>query len=350
MAASLPAAALEPKVTTVVEGLEYPWSLAFLPDGSMLVTERGGDLHRVVDGKVSEPIAGVPEPYVLSQGGLFDVVLHPNFAENNLVYLTWAGGTPEANATHVGRGRLEGNALKDFEIIFAVDRKKDTAVHYGGRLAFLADGTFVVTTGDGFDYREEAQNLKNHIGSTIRLNDDGSVPADNPYVGDPDANDEIWTHGHRNPQGLVFDSVSGALYSTEHGPAGGDELNLIEPGKNYGWPIITYGRDYSGAAISPWTERPGLEQPLTYWVPSIATSGLAIYHGDVFPEWEGDLFVGALVEKSIRRVDMEDGKAGEQEILLQDLGERIRDIRLGPDGHLYVLTDSEEGRILRLGR
>ncbi len=342
------AEAAEPKLTTVAEGLDFPWSLAFLPDGAMLVTERSGQLRRIDGGVVSEPIAGVPEVYVESQGGLFDVVLHPDYETNHLIYLTYAGGTPEANATHVARARYDGTALHDLEVIFSVDRKKDTPVHYGGRLAFLADGTFVVTTGDGFDYREQAQNLGNHLGSTIRLNDDGSVPADNPYVGDDKARDEIWTNGHRNPQGLVLDPVTGGLYLHEHGPKGGDELNLIEPGKNYGWPVITYGRDYSGAAITPWTERPGLEQPMIHWTPSVGPSGLAIYYGDKFPEWQGDLFVGTLVEHSLRRVDLEDGKVVGQEILLSDLGERIRDVRTGPDGSLYILTDSDEGRVIRL--
>lgn len=342
------AEAAGPKLTTVAEGLDFPWSLAFLPDGAMLVTERSGQLRRIDGGVVSEPIPGVPQVYVESQGGLFDVVLHPDYETNHLIYLTYAGGTPEANATHVARARYDGTSLQDVEVIFSVDRKKDTPVHYGGRLAFLADGTFVVTTGDGFDYREQAQNLGNHLGSTIRLNDDGSVPADNPYVGDDNARDEIWTNGHRNPQGLVLDPVTGGLYLHEHGPKGGDELNLIEPGKNYGWPVITYGRDYSGAAITPWTERPGLEQPMIHWTPSVAPSGLAIYYGDKFPEWQGDLFVGTLVEHSLRRVDLEDGKVVGQEILLSDLDERIRDVRLGPDGSLYILTDSEEGRVIRL--
>lgn len=342
------AEAVEPKLTTVAEGLDFPWSLAFLPDGAMLVTERSGQLRRIENGVVSAPIPGVPEVYVESQGGLFDVVLHPDYVNNNLIYLTYAGGTPEANATHVARARYDGASLVDLEVIFSVDRKKDTPVHYGGRLAFLADGTFVVTTGDGFDYREQAQNLGNHLGSTIRLNDDGSIPDDNPYVGNEKARDEIWTSGHRNPQGLTLDPLTGALYLHEHGPKGGDELNLIEPGKNYGWPVITYGRDYSGAAITPWTEKEGLEQPMAYWVPSVGPSGLAIYYGDKFPDWQGDLFIGTLVEHSLRRIDLENGKVVGQEILLSDLDVRIRDVRTGPDGSLYVLTDSEEGKVIRL--
>jgi glucose/arabinose dehydrogenase len=335
-------------VTTVAEGLDFPWSLAFLPDGSMLVTERSGQLRRVTDGQVSDPISGVPEVYARSQGGLFDVVLHPDFANNNTVYLTYAGGTRKSNATHLARAQLVGNDLENFEVLFVVDRKKDTAAHFGGRLAFLKDGTMLLTTGDGFDYREQAQNLGNHLGSTIRLNDDGSVPDDNPFVGQEGVQPEIWTYGHRSPQGLTVDPATGTVYETEHGPKGGDEVNILIAGNNYGWPVITYGRDYSGARISPFTEMDGLEQPLVDWTPSIAPSGLALYTGDLFPEWKGDLFAGALLERTVHRIDLEDGAVIGQEILLEELGERIRDVRDGPDGYIYILTDSPEGRILRL--
>jgi glucose/arabinose dehydrogenase len=335
-------------VTTVAEGLDFPWSLAFLPDGSMLVTERSGQLRRVTDGQVSDPISGVPEVYARSQGGLFDVVLHPDFANNNTVYLTYAGGTRKSNATHLARAQLVGNDLENFEVLFVVDRKKDTAAHFGGRLAFLKDGTMLLTTGDGFDYREQAQNLGNHLGSTIRLNDDGSVPDDNPFVGQEAVQSEIWTYGHRSPQGLTVDPATGTVYETEHGPKGGDEVNILIAGNNYGWPVITYGRDYSGARISPFTEMDGLEQPLVDWTPSIAPSGLALYTGDLFPKWKGDLFAGALLERTVHRIDLEDGAVIGQEILLEELGERIRDVRDGPDGYIYILTDSPEGRILRL--
>jgi glucose/arabinose dehydrogenase len=337
------------KVTTVAEGLDHPWCLAFLPDGSMLVTERGGRLSYVRDGKLDpKNIEGVPEPYVRSQGGLFDVVLHPDFANNNTIYLTYAGGDRGSNATHVARGQLNGYSIDKLEVIFAVDRKKDTPVHYGGRMMFLPDGTFLLTTGDGFDFREQAQILSNHLGVVVRLNDDGGVPDDNPFVGQADAKPEIWSFGHRNPQGIAIFESTGVVYTHEHGPRGGDELNLMKPGANYGWPAITYGLDYSGARISPFTELKGMEQPDVYWVPSIGPSGLAAYEGDQFPNWKGDLFVGALVEKSVRRVDLENGKVLEEEILFQELDHRIRDVRAGPDGYLYLLTDETDGEILRI--
>lgn len=334
------AEAAEFKVTTLVEGLDFPWSLAFLSDGSMLFTERSGQLRRFSNGEVSESISGVPEVYVRSQGGLFDVVLHPDFETNNTLYLTYAAGTRKSNATTLARATLKGMALENVEVLFEVDRKKTTAAHYGGRLIFLNDGTMLLTVGDGFDLREQAQNLSNHIGSTIRLNDDGTVPEDNPYVGQDGARPEIWSHGHRSPQGLTIDRANDIIYQTEHGPRGGDEVNRLEVGKNYGWPIITYGRDYSGAQITPFKKKEGLEQPLVDWTPSIAPSGLAFYTGDLFPEWKGDLFAGALKERTVHRIDLEGGEVVGEEVLLEDLGYRIRDVRDGPDGHLYVLTDS----------
>ncbi len=337
------------QTTTIAENLAYPWCLAFLPDGNMLVTERDGNL-RIIRNNVLDPnpISGVPETYVEDQGGLFDVVLHPNFLENHMIYLTYAHGTPEDNHTRVARARLDGNSLQELEVIFESKVEKSTAVHYGGRMTFLDDGTFLLTIGDGFNYREQAQVLSNHFGTIVRLNDDGSVPEDNPFVGQPDALPEIWSYGHRNEQGLVFDPVSGRVYENEHGPQGGDELNLIEKGKNYGWPIITYGIDYSGAKITPYTEYEGMEQPLIDWTPSLAVSGLDVYNGDLFPTWKGDLFASTLVERSVRRIDLEDGEVVGQEVLFAELEERIRDVRTGPDGALYLLIDSPEGYILRV--
>jgi glucose/arabinose dehydrogenase len=331
------------QVIEIAKGLDHPWSMAFLPDGSMLVTERvGGSL-------LPQPIAGVPTVHTGSQAGLFDIVLHPNFAQNNIVYLTYAAGTKAANGTQVARARFDGSTLQDLKVIFTAMPLKDTDNHYGGRMAFLPDGTFALTIGEGFEYREKAQDLSSDLGKIVRLNEDGSVPRDNPFIGRPSVRPEIYTWGHRNAQGLIYDAQSARLYETEHGPRGGDELNIIVASRNYGWPVITYGMDYSGAYVSPYTQRPGLEQPVIYWTPSIAPSGLAMYRGDKFPAWQGDLFVGALAFRHLRRVHLDErGNVVDQEQLLNDLHWRIRDVRAAPDGYLYVCTDESDGRVLRL--
>jgi glucose/arabinose dehydrogenase len=334
----------------IAKGLDHPWSMAFLPDGSMLVTERVGRLRMIQGGALqAQAIAGVPPVHTGSQAGLFDIVLHPNFAQNQLVYLTYAAGTKSANGTQVARARFDGTALRDLQVIFKALPLKDTDNHYGGRMAFLPDGTFALTIGEGFEYREKAQDLGSDLGKIVRLKDDGSVPQDNPFIGRAGVRPEIYTWGHRNEQGLVYDARNARLWETEHGPRGGDELNLIVPHRNYGWPLITYGMDYSGAYVSPYTQRPGLEQPVIYWTPSIAPSGLTIYRGDKFPAWDGDLFVGALAFKHLRRVHLDaQGKVVSQEQLLNDKGWRIRDVRVSPDGYLYVCTDEPDGRVLRL--
>jgi glucose/arabinose dehydrogenase len=338
------------KVVEIAKGLDHPWSMAFLPNGSMLVTERVGRLRLIQGGSLEpKPIAGVPPVHTGGQAGLFDIVLHPHFAENSLVYLTYAAGTKAANGTQVARARFDGSALQDLQVIFKASPLKDTDAHYGARMAFLPDGTFALTIGEGFEYREKAQDLTSDLGKIVRLNDDGSVPQDNPYVAQASVRPEIYTWGHRNEQGLAFDSESGRLYETEHGPRGGDELNIIVARRNYGWPVITYGMDYSGAYVSPYTQRPGLEQPVIYWTPSIAPSGLAMYRGDKFPAWRGDLFVGALAFKHLRRIHLDErGNVIDQEQLLNDLNSRIRDVRSAPDGYLYVCTDETDGRVLRL--
>jgi glucose/arabinose dehydrogenase len=339
------------RLVTVAEGLELPWGLAFLPDGELLVTERPGRLRRVgADGRVSEPLAGVPEVYFRGQGGLLDLVLHPAFADNHLVYLSYAHGGPSGNATRVLRARVGEAGLENPTVIFTAEPSKDTPQHYAGTMAFLGDGTLLVSIGDGFDYREHAQDLRSLLGKTVRLNDDGSVPQDNPFTGRADASAAVWTYGHRNAQGLAVDPATGVVYQHEHGPRGGDELNVLRAGLNYGWPAITFGMDYSGAYVSPYTEWPGMEQPLMYWVPSIAPSGLAIYRGDVFPEWQGDLFVGALVDREVRRIDLVGGQVAGEQALFGELGERIRNVKAAPDGYLYLVTDSEQGRILRVER
>jgi len=338
------------KVTEIAKGLDHPWSMAFLPDGSILVTERVGRL-RLIKGSslLPQPIAGVPAVHTGSQAGLFDIVLHPNFPQNNIVYLTYAAGTAAANGTQVARARFDGAGLQDLKVIFAAMPLKATDNHYGGRMAFLPDGTFVLSIGEGFEYREKAQDLSSDLGKIVRLNEDGSVPRDNPFIGQPSVRPEIYTWGHRNPQGLAFDAQSGRIYETEHGPRGGDELNIIVAHKNYGWPVITYGMDYSGAYVSPYTERAGLEQPVIYWTPSIAPSGLAVYRGSRFPAWQGDLFAGALAFKHLRRIHLDEhGNVVDQEQLLNDLHWRIRDVRAAPDGYLYVCTDEADGRVLRL--
>jgi glucose/arabinose dehydrogenase len=338
------------KVTEIAKGLDHPWSMAFLPDGSMLVTERRGQLRLIKGGLLQpQPIGGVPAVHTGGQAGLFDIVLHPNFAQNNIVYLTYAAGTAAANGTEVARARFDGIMLQDLHVIFKAAPLKDTDNHYGGRMAFLPDGTFALTIGEGFEYREKAQDLTSDLGKIVRLNEDGSVPQDNPFIGQAGVRPEIYTWGHRNEQGLIFDAQSGLLYETEHGPRGGDELNIIVAHKNYGWPVITYGMDYSGAYVSPYTQRPGLEQPVIYWTPSIAPSGLAMYRGERFPAWKGDLFVGALAFRHLRRVHLDErGNVVNQEELLNDLRRRIRDVRAAPDGYLYVCTDEADGRVLRL--
>ena len=339
------------QATTVAEGLEHPWGLAFLPEGTMLVTEHPGRLRRVGSGgTLSEPLTGVPEVYYRGQGGLLDIVLHPDFVSNRLVYLSYSHGDASANATRIARGTLGDEGLDGVEVIFTTEPTKDTPQHYGGAMTFLPDGTLLLTTGDGFDYREEAQNLGSMLGKTLRLTADGGIPEDNPFVGKGGVAAAIWTYGHRNPQGLAVDASTGRVYLHEHGPRGGDELNLLLPGRNYGWPAVTHGKDYSGAYVSPFAELPGMEKPLMHWTPSIAPSGLALYQDDAFPEWQGDLFAGALVDRELRRVDLEDGAVAGEQSLLSELGERVRYVEVGPDGHLYLLTDSEEGRVLRVDR
>jgi glucose/arabinose dehydrogenase len=293
-------------------------------------------------------IEGTPATYVAGQGGYFDVVLDPEFATNRLVYLAYAEGTKRANRTAVMRARLEGDEFVETEVILRVEPDKNTAHHYGGRLAFLPDGTLLVTTGEGFTFRDQAQDLDSQFGKVLRINTDGSVPPDNPFAERGGRAAKIWSYGHRNPQGLAVDPVSGTVWLHEHGPRGGDEVNRIEPGRNYGWPAITYGVDYSGAQISPYTEYPGMEQPVTYWDPSIAPSGLAVYRGDAFPAWRGNLFVGALKDRDVRRLAIENGAVVAEETLFEALGERIRDVRAGPDGFLYLLTDSSDGRLVRV--
>jgi len=334
---------------TVAENLNFPWSIAFTPEGDYLVAMRSGVVRRIsAGGEVSPALEGLPASYVLSQGGYFDITLDPGFTDNQRIYLSFAYGTPELNGTRIVTGRLNGNRVEHVTPIFTVSPLKDTAVHYGGKMLFLPDGTLVMTTGDGFEYREAAQDTFNLMGKIIRINSDGSIPAGNPYASNGLGNAAVWSYGHRNPQGLVLDKMSGHLYSHEHGAKGGDELNLIKPDTNYGWPAVTKGVNYSGAYVSPLRSAPGIEEPLTYWDPSIGASGLAIYDGDAFPNWRGKLFIGALVDEEVRMLTLSDGRVVDEQAMFSEIGARIRDVRTGPDGMLYLLTDSEQGKVIRV--
>ena len=339
-------------VETVARGLERPWSLAFLPDGRMLVTERPGRLRLIGrGGAVSAPLEGVPAVAATGQGGLLDVILGPDFETSRLIYLSYAEpGEGGENGTAVARGRLssDGRRIEGLEVIFSQRPKIASRLHFGSRLAFGTDGTLYATTGERFGNRDMAQGLDNHLGKVIRINADGSVPADNPFVGRAGALPEIFSYGHRNPQGLTVHPVTGRLWLHEHGARGGDEINLPEAGKNYGWPVISYGVHYSGARIGEGTHKEGMEQPVYYWDPSIAPCGMAFYHRGAIPAWEGSLFVGALVGQHLIRLEIDGERVTGEERLLGDLDERFRDVRMGPDGHLYVLTDSDEGRLLRI--
>lgn len=337
------------KIETLAEGLDFPWSIAFLPNGDYLVALRVGEVRRIsASGEVGEPMTGLPDAYVASQGGYFDVMLDPDFASNQTIYLSFAHGTAAENGTRIIRGTLNGMAIENVQTLFTVSPLKDTPVHYGGKMIFLADGTLMMTTGDGFQYREAAQDRFSLLGKIIRINTDGSVPLDNPYADGSQGDPRVWSYGHRSPQGLVLDEATDIVYMHEHGAQGGDELNTILPTKNYGWPAVTKGVNYSGAYVSPLTSAPGIEEPLTYWVPSIAPSGLAIYDGAAFPRWQGDLFVGALVDQEVRHLKMEAGQIVSEVPMFTEINARIRDIRVGPDGFLYILTDSDSGKVLRV--
>jgi len=340
---------LAAKVTDVAVGLEHPWGMELLPDGRFLVTERPGRLRLVGrDGKLSEPLTGVPEVYARGQGGLLDVALSPGFAQDRLVYLSFAEAGAGGAGTAVARGRLGERGLEGTEVIWRQQPKVDGSYnHWGSRLAFRSDGTLFVTMGDRYVHRDRAQDLSTTIGKIVRINPDGSVPRDNPFVGRAGALPDIWSYGHRNVQAATLDS-RGELWTVEHGARGGDELNNPQPGKNYGWPVITYGMDYSGAQIGYGTSRPGMEQPVYYWDPVIAPSGSTFYSGTAFPEWRGDLLVGSLTPGGLVRLRIVNGRVTQEERYLAELRERIRDVREGPDGAIYLLTDSSRGRLLRV--
>ena len=340
------------KVETVAGGLVHPWSLAFLPDGSMLVTERPGRMRIATrDGKLTPPLAGVPEVFASNQGGLFDVILDRGFARNRTIYFSYAEPVQEGARTALARATLDAGAsprIAAVSVIFRQEGPLSTGGHFGGRIVQAEDDTLFLTLGEHFITRDEAQNLANDLGKIVRIAPDGSVPKDNPFVGRAGARPEIWSYGHRNPQGLAFNPASGKLWEHEHGPRGGDEVNIVEKGRNYGWPVIGYGIDYNGAKIHESTHKAGMEQPLKYWVPSIAPSGMAFYQGTLFPSWRGSLFVGALAGRMLVRLTVAGNKVTGEERLLQGLRERIRDVRNGPDGAIYLVTDNTAGRILRV--
>jgi glucose/arabinose dehydrogenase len=339
------------EVQTVASGLVNPWSLAFLPDGRMLVTERPGRMRIVKpEGKLSPPLKGVPEVWASGQGGLLDVIIDKSFAQNRTIYFCFAERTGDGGRTAIARAKLnDGNGrLDDVKIIFRQEGPLSSGSHYGCRIVQANDDNLFVTLGEHFTYRNEAQNLGNHLGKLIRIAPDGSVPNDNPFFGHQGARPEIWSYGHRNEQGLAINPASGDLWEIEHGPRGGDEVNIIGKGKNYGWPVIGYGIDYNGAKIHESTAKDGMEQPIKYWVPSIAPSGMTFYTAKLFPKWVGSLFTGALAGKMLVRLSLNGNTVTGEERLLQNLNERIRDVRQGPDGALWLLTDNSAGRILRV--
>ena len=337
------------RIVTLVRGLDHPWGLAFLPGGDFLVTERPGRLLRVDRTTFrARTVRGLPAIEAIGQGGLLDVILHPAFASNGLVYLSFTGADEDGVGTEVARGRLAGDALEEVEVIFRALPKSRGGRHFGSRLLFDADGRLLITLGERGD-RPRAQDIGDHAGSVIRINDDGSVPADNPFVTTPGARPEIYTYGNRNVQGIALDPDSGRIWAHEHGPQGGDEVNILASGRNYGWPVITYGRNYViGTKIGEGTHKQGMEQPLHYWTPSIAPSGMTLYTGNKFPAWRGNLFVGALKYRLLVRLEVRDQKIVHEERLLKDVLGRIRDVRTGPDGYIYVLTDHDDGVLARL--
>ncbi|MDH4149903.1 MAG: PQQ-dependent sugar dehydrogenase [Betaproteobacteria bacterium] len=342
------------RVVTLTKGLDHPWSIAFLPDGRMLVTERSGRLRIIGrDFKLDpKPVAGLPEIVAAGQGGLFDVVLHPQYADNGWIY--WAYNAPDGDlrvpgwGTALARGKLNGHTMTDVQVLFSMEPKTRGGQHFGGRIVFDRKGYVYLTLGDRGE-KERAQRLDDHAGSVIRLHDDGRVPADNPFVKNRNAKPEKFTIGNRNMQGAALHPVTGELWTQEHGPQGGDEVNVMRSGRNYGWPVITYGVNYGfGTKIGEGTAKPGMEQPLHHWVPSIAPSGMAFYTGDRFPNWKGSILIGALRDEMLVRLELDGEKIVREERMIKGMIGRIRDVRVGPDGFVYLLTDERDGVIVRL--
>jgi glucose/arabinose dehydrogenase len=336
------------RVVPVVTGLEHPWGMAFLPGGEIVITERPGRVRMVRDGVLdAEPIDGVPEVYARGQGGLLDVALDPEFASNRVIYLSYAAPGDGSNRTQVARATLGEGRLEDLKVIFTAEPPVDARKHFGSRLAFDRQGHLFITVGER-GQGDRAQDLGEDNGKVIRLNTDGSVPEDNPFTGVAGARPEIFSYGHRNPQGLAIHPQTGIPWLHEHGARGGDEVNVVRPGVNYGWPVITYGIDYSGAPIGEGTHKEGMAQPIHYWVPSISPSGMAFYDGEAFPEWRGDLFVGGLRAELLVRLELDGERVVAEERLLDGALGRIRDVEVGPDGFLYLLTDNGDDGLYRL--
>jgi len=343
------------QITPLANRLDHPWGITWLPDGTALITERSGSLRLFRDGQLlGQPVPGLPQFFARGQGGLMDVSAHPDFAANRLVYFTYSTGNRDANRTEVARATFERDQLANWQVIFTVDRDKARNQHFGSRLTWLPDGTLLVSIGDGGNppvaldgdvIRLQAQNVDNALGSVIRIADDGTIPADNPDLG---GNPAVWSYGHRNIQGMTYNSLTGEVWATEHGSRGGDELNRLESGENYGWPVVSHSQEYTSAQpVAPVTSALGKVDPTIVWTPSIAPSGLMAYRGDAFPNWEGDLFAGALVNRDIRRIEINaDGTTTEAEVI--SIGQRVRDVRQGPDGLIYVLTDEDNGQLLRI--
>ena len=340
--------AVEYNYSIIAEGLNRPWSLAVIDNNNILFTELSGNLRQIKDGKLlSDPVAGTPKVLFKGQGGMSGIVLDPNFQINKTLYLAFSSreeGTRN-NTLKVIKAVLSDNKLKDIVEIFNAFPSRNTALHYGAKMTFLDDGTLLITSGDGFNYREKAQTLDNHFGKIVRINPDGTVPEDNPFNDEPNALPEIWSYGHRNPQGII--NYKGKIYGLEHGPMGGDEINIIKPGNNYGWPAITYGKDYNGSIISPFTEMNGMEQPIKYWVPSIAPSGMILYDKDLFPSWKGSIFVSSMKPGSVRRLELEGDQIVKEHIVFDDLS-RIRDIAYLPNGSILLATDGSGGEIIKV--
>ena len=337
-------------VVTLVEGLQNPWCIAWLPDGRMLVTERAGRLRIVSkDFKLDpKPVEGLPKIIVGGQGGLFEVALHPDYKDNGWIYISYSGPGEGGHGTELMRAKLDGNRLTDQQVLFRLQPKTNSEHHFGGRIVFDGKGHLYLTLGERGD-RNRAQRLDDHAGGLIRLNEDGSVPKDNPFVGRKDAKPEKLTYGNRNMQGAALHPKTGELWTHEHGPQGGDEINIMRSGRNYGWPVVTYGAEYgSGAKIGQSTPKPGIEMPLYYWVPSIAPSGLAFYEADKFPGWRGSMLVGSLKEDMLVRLELNGEKVVKEERMMKNTIGRIRDVRVGPDGYVYLLTDERRGVLVRL--
>lgn len=347
-----PDAALEQadvNTDVMASGLKAPWSLAFLPSGDMIVTEKFGGIVRIsTEGKLAQ-IENAPQALGVRQGGLQDIILSPTYASDSLVYIAYSYGTESENGLAIHKAKLVGNRLEGGVDIYRSESRAHTTLHYGGRMVFMPDGSLMVSVGEGSRYREKSQNIQSDYGKMLRLTPDGKAAAGNPFGAIPEARKEMYSLGHRNPQGMIYDATTQRLWAHEHGPKGGDELNLILAGKNYGWPVATFGIDYNGSQVSPFNEYEGMVDPVHHWTPSIAPSGMTQYRGDLFPSWDGDLLVGSLKFRRVHRLEMNDDGTVKSESIVFDIGERVRDIRTGPDGAIYILTDDRsDGKLLRL--